>query len=220
MSSTLHQIVTFVDLAPGATATLPHNANINGVPVVPDLVARDEATFMILDVTATDITVENGGPVTTSCNVWVWSLHSLERAFGGPTAMDPRPFIIGGGSGQSGAWSTGDTYEYAVVDEPTLSDLTFDDQVGILQAFHLTVEGVALTITSIDATNVSDGDMLTIYYPNGDALALTFADNGAGVAENRFALPGDADVVVTGTNHQITFRYNGVLSRWTLFAQV
>ena len=76
MAQLLVQVVDVNGLAAGATATIPHNLESNGVAVAPTLVMPDRATGLrVTTVTATDITVVNGTPFAQS------AAFRLERGF-------------------------------------------------------------------------------------------------------------------------------------------
>lgn len=220
--TTLYQIVSFVDAAVGDLVSLPHNISVNGTSVLPDFIVRDNPQFEITEVTATTITVVNRGTSEATCNIWVQLLHSMDRAFGGPTSLDPRPFIVGGydaGPTLYSPWTLGNSTDYNLA-AVTLDDLTFDDQITSYQVFNVTNSGdLTATITGMDASALNDGAMITIFFANGEGFDLTFAHDTGSAGTNRFALPADTDVVLSGTNGQITFRYNSTLERWTLFAK-
>lgn len=219
--ATLYQIVTFTDAPVGDIVKLPHNISVNGAAVLPDFIVRDNPQFEITEVTTTQISVVNRGTSEATCNVWVQLLHSTDRAFGGPTSLDPRPFIVNGydaGPSLYSLWSLSNSTSYDLA-SVTLNDLTFDDQINGYQIFEVTNSGdLTATITGMDASALGDGAMRTIFFANSEGFDLTFAHDTGSVGANRFALPADTNVVLTGTNAQITFRYSGSLERWTLFA--
>lgn len=103
MASTLKQILAFTNVASGATATLAHGLNIDDVGVIPDVVERDNPSFEIVSVDATDVEVRNNGALG-SCNVLVEFWHTIERVFGQGNRsfadqLSPAPFLPGGASG-------------------------------------------------------------------------------------------------------------------------
>ena len=106
MATTLNQVIAFSSVAAGATVTLPHTINVNGLAVEPDLVYRDNLGFSVGAVTATTVTVTNTLLVPATCNVWLEYQYSTSRAYGGGnpplTHLTPNPFIVAGAAAVSG----------------------------------------------------------------------------------------------------------------------
>lgn len=110
MTDSLKRIVTFTDVLPGGTVTLPHNLQVAGVGVKPDEIKAESAGFAIIGATQSTLTVMNTTASTASnrflCEAW----HPIERHFGQSQGdgtfgqhLDPQPFwrvaTIGGGGG-------------------------------------------------------------------------------------------------------------------------
>lgn len=95
MATTLKAVVAFTSVSAGATATLPHTLNIDGVGQEPDRIEIDNGAFSVLSSDATDVTVRNDSGSTASVNVLVERWYSSERTFGasGTTSLSPQPFI-------------------------------------------------------------------------------------------------------------------------------
>jgi hypothetical protein len=112
MATRLHQVLSFVAVGGGLQTSLPHSINVNGVAWIPDIVLRDNGNFTIDAVTTTTVTVTNTGGAAGTCNVWLFLLHSEERAFGTFGAsqthnLTPNPFIVasGGNTGNPAAFT-------------------------------------------------------------------------------------------------------------------
>src|SRR3990172_9574292 len=103
MPSKLRNTVTFPSVAPGTMAVLPHELNLNGAPLVPDLVEVDDGNFSVVLATDTDVTIQNDGVSTASVNVYVEEWHTFDRVFGQqPGAygvLNPRPYLPKSGPG-------------------------------------------------------------------------------------------------------------------------
>jgi len=104
MGTQLTQILQFLKVNAGQTATLPHNINVNGRALVPDLVMQDNAYFRINSVTSSEVTVTNLSSSQQTCHVWLEFKHTHDRWFGAKQIeqLSPAPFIAGGGIGPSG----------------------------------------------------------------------------------------------------------------------
>lgn len=108
MANTLKSQLTFTDVAPGGTATLPHDIKLNGTDIEPDHITFENQNFDYVSSTATTLTViNNGAGVETGrvlCELW----HTIERVFGdGSQNLPNKPFIdrgvnLGGGGGGTG----------------------------------------------------------------------------------------------------------------------
>lgn len=108
MSTRLNQVLTFTNVAPGATVSLPHNINVGQVPLRPDLIFRDNGSFEVIVCTTTELTVINAGDNIATLNAWLWHQHTFDREYGADPNVDferghliPQPFIpaTGGGIG-------------------------------------------------------------------------------------------------------------------------
>jgi hypothetical protein len=95
VATTLKAIINSGSVAAGATATLAHTLNIDGVGQVPDTIEVDNAVFDVLSADATNVVVQNTSGSAASVNVLVEHWYSVERVFGasGTTALSPQPFI-------------------------------------------------------------------------------------------------------------------------------
>jgi hypothetical protein len=91
-------------VAPAAIVTLPHEINVNGVPVKPDLIFRDNGNFAIVSCTTTALTVQNNGVGVGTLNAWLEHQHTIDRAYGDKALQDltPQPFIPASGAGAIG----------------------------------------------------------------------------------------------------------------------
>jgi len=110
MATRLTQILSFTNVGAGQQASLPHQLNVSGRAVVPDIVFRSNGAFTIVSADDEQVTVENtsGGPA--DCDVWIQYQHSHDRWFGGKGTqqLTPAPFIpaAGGGGGGGGGLPT------------------------------------------------------------------------------------------------------------------
>ncbi len=114
-ATVLVQIITFTNVAAGATVVLPHGINVNGTPYIPDFAVRDNGNFDINSVTTTQISVTNTALVPQTLNVYLWLWHTLARQYGAvqTTFLVPRPFVPAA-SGSSGSGS-GDPQRFVYV---------------------------------------------------------------------------------------------------------
>lgn len=99
MATQLYNIVRFTAVASGASAQIAHGLNVSDLKLVPDWVAWANASFTVL-ADDTFVTVTNTGTRADDVDVWVHSLHTMLRAFGGTqnTALTPQPFYLPGGA--------------------------------------------------------------------------------------------------------------------------
>ena len=92
-----YQVLAFT-IPAGSSVTLPHTINTNGVPVIPDMLYRDNMQVGVGAVTTDSVEMINpsaAGAVT--CNVLLQQFASNERGFPGALqTLTPRPFIVGG----------------------------------------------------------------------------------------------------------------------------
>lgn len=105
MATQIKNIVRLVNLAPGATQTIAHGLNWNGIAVKPDICTPSDGNFTFVSADETNITFRNDGVAATSCDVLCESWHTIERAFGAATvaSLSPAPFVPGGGGGGTDA---------------------------------------------------------------------------------------------------------------------
>lgn len=133
MGTQLIQVVAFENVAPGQH-TLPHNLNVDGRALVPDIVMQSSADFSIDAVTSTEVTVTNTSAGAASCNVWLEFKHTTQRWFGAAqtTALSPNPFVPAVGGGGGGGGSTVDVQDEGVA-------------VGTFTTLNFTGAGVTAT---------------------------------------------------------------------------
>ncbi len=96
MSTQLIQVVTFTNVGAGAQVTLPHNINVNGRALIPDVVMRDNGFFTIDNVTDAAITVTNTNAFAVqTLNAWLEFKQTTQRWFGAAqtTALTPNPYV-------------------------------------------------------------------------------------------------------------------------------
>jgi hypothetical protein len=114
MATRLVQILTFTDVADGATVAQAHDININGTATTPDYLAGDVAGFGIT-ADATNVSVTNNSGAQATIRVWVKREHSVERALGSTSAtLSPVPFAASTGSAGSGGGDPAVIFDDAV----------------------------------------------------------------------------------------------------------
>jgi hypothetical protein len=99
MPTVLKNVVSFTGLAVGVPVSLPHGLNVNGDPVIPELVASNAGGFTVTADTVNVTVTRNGA--ATSVDVYVEHWHTFEAVVP-PGGLDGRvPFVIAGGIGGS-----------------------------------------------------------------------------------------------------------------------
>lgn len=103
-TATLMNALSFVAVAPAATAIQPHRLNRNGVGIIPDLLLVTTAGNFVVSANAVNVTVTNNGGVAGSVDVYAIAWHSIVRVLPpGVVNLTPQPFISGGsGAGAPG----------------------------------------------------------------------------------------------------------------------
>ena len=112
----LKNIVRFIAVAGGATATLPHGLNQDGRGgLVPDETKLNNSSFSVVSADATDVTIINNGAAPGNCDVLLEYWRTPNRVFGSTNPVPgtdpngnlvPNPFNVatgGGGGGGSGS---------------------------------------------------------------------------------------------------------------------
>jgi hypothetical protein len=200
MATQIKTILRFTDLEVGVPVSVPHDLNIDGVDVVPDLIALNMDGFTITssDGFLTDVTVERNDGDPDAVDLYIAYWHTDERVFGphdqfqpnkagtptGAGHLIPHPFIIRGGMGAAmdgdelvkvTAADTASEYLDDKVATPAGSGLTktvFDTGGGDLE-LQLKVEGA-------DAGNIETGPPITVRGPTnaeGDSDELARANH-------------------------------------------
>jgi hypothetical protein len=136
MSTRLINILTFTNIAAGATSAQAHLLNIgtssSGVPIIPDLVEFDNSAFDMVSCTSTTLTVINRGGVTATANVRVSYDHSIQRAYGATSVdqLSPAPFVVRGSTSTIDANVAGQMSKQVtppqVIAASTLTTVDFD----------------------------------------------------------------------------------------------
>lgn len=177
MGTQLIEVVTFTNVGAGLQVTLPHNLNVNGRRLIPDVVLRDNGFFTIDNVTDTDITVTNtDGFNAQTLNAWLEFNHSTQRWFGAAqtTALVPNPFVPAAGKTDL---------------NPTLQSLTVTGSTIFDQNVSVGGTNPPGQITNIlmgtDGQTGSAGVYVCLGDPNGQVTAFTGSicmriDGGAG----------------------------------------
>lgn len=98
MANVLKSQLSFVGVAPGATATLAHNLSLDNVALQPDAISIENPDFDYVSSTTTTVTVINNGPIAADCRILCEFWHSFERVFGNNAtqSLTGKPFISRG----------------------------------------------------------------------------------------------------------------------------
>lgn len=161
MAPQLKNALTF-NLAPEATAIIPHNLNNGQRALIPDIVFVPSAD---LDVLADDqaVTLRNRSGSVLAGAVLVESWHTIERAFGDAanTALAPQPYIVvsaeGGNQPPQPAFSTTEVEIYARLSgSDTTGDGTFVNPYRTFQRAIRDVPSIvpAGTIYKVDISGI------------------------------------------------------------------
>ena len=126
MATQLKNIVTFTNVAAGASVPLAHGLNVNGLAVIPDELKTDNPDFSAA-ADATNITVTNNGASTASVSVLAEHWHTIERAFGDSATknLSPQPFV----EGASNSNPVG-TFALTALDDGSITDVYVDPLNG------------------------------------------------------------------------------------------
>jgi hypothetical protein len=94
MATRLKIILTFTNVAPGASLAIAHELNWLGRAVKPDLILPSVGGFSFV-ATTTTVTATNNGLATATAQALCVSWHTYERDFGNQatTVLTPQPFI-------------------------------------------------------------------------------------------------------------------------------
>jgi hypothetical protein len=108
MAPRLKSLVSFENIAAGATPSEAHNLNVAGIPVVPDEVKLSNPDFSFVAADDETVTVRNDGAAVGDCDVLCECWHTVERVFGAAQTKElaTRPFnaATGGGSASAAAF--------------------------------------------------------------------------------------------------------------------
>jgi hypothetical protein len=102
----LLQVIAIPATLPGAIAVAQVDLNINqGLEVIPDLIAFDNAAFDYVSLVGTTLTVINTGAAGGTTNVYLIYFHTVQRSFGNAQTKQgtPAPFVIRGAGGGGAA---------------------------------------------------------------------------------------------------------------------
>ncbi len=109
MGTILKNVLQFTGLVVGVPAVLPHRLNVNGIPVLPDLVAANGPNYTIV-ASATNITITRTAPAAAAVDIYIEHWHTFEDVIPKtptPTFIGLTPFIIASGDGGSGGGGVG-----------------------------------------------------------------------------------------------------------------
>ncbi len=202
MADQLKQIVSFVAVPGGSSATLAHNINSDGIAYVPDEAEVDNGDFQITAISSTSITVHNFGAGAATCDVLLQLWQSNTRALGPSTnvgnfaaGLTPRPFIGASSGGGGGVIAT------ALAQTVTINALgsTIDDG-----AAWLAIKGVGTDSTQIGRLAVATGTgavaigTSTAVGANGVAIGNLANVASSGVAIGPGAISGQSGGTAIG----------------------
>jgi hypothetical protein len=148
MASQLKNILSF-NIPGGGSQTLPHNLNIQGEPLIPDVIEFDASGFEVT-ADAFNVTVKGVGSV----DVLVESWHTIERVFGDVaiTHLTPQPFVVDGGGSGSVPTPPFDVTTVFIYARTTGSDITGD---GSLANPYATFQRAIRDVPNIPAPGVN-----------------------------------------------------------------
>jgi len=217
MGTQLKNIVSFRDVPAAGQATLPHNLNWSGHPVVPD-VAWPSAGGFSLQFDATSVTVTNNGAALADVNVLVESWHSFDRCFGNQATnqLPDRPFVpavtgfVLEGSGSTNSITappvTATTAEDTPVTGNVLDTATSESGTLIVQQFT-----VAPIPGGDPAQIYAAGSQITIsargtfvMYPDGEWSFSPLANYHGVIPAITFQLTNSTDVRVSTLTIAVT----------------
>lgn len=103
MTNRLWNVLTFTNVAAGATVSAPHLLNDNGRLLVPDWGWANNPDFTP-SADDTNVTVTNNSAALSTVEVLVCAIHSIIRVLGGTNIpnLSPKPYWLVGAGGTSG----------------------------------------------------------------------------------------------------------------------
>lgn len=167
MATQLKNVLTFANVAGGATVALAHELQVDGRAVAPSLIAPGPGgNLFTISADATDVTVINttGGPQSVSVYVERW--HSIESAFGDVAVktLPGTPFLINAAQGLLSEVEVGNTV--------TVDEVFGNDATGQRQGLPFATVQAALAVAQAgDVVKVRPG---TYTLP---AAGITVPDN-------------------------------------------
>ena len=101
MAIQLKNILSFVSIPVGGTATLPHGLKNGDLALTPDFVIPDIEGVSLITADVINVTVANLSSIPLTINVLCESWHTIERCFGSSAnrSLVPQPFVVGGVGG-------------------------------------------------------------------------------------------------------------------------
>jgi hypothetical protein len=142
----LKNILHFIAVPAGGTASLAHGLNEHGIALIPDFLDPNPKGLTVT-ANATTVTVTNTTLGVLNVDVLCEAWHTIERTFGAAstTALAPQPYVSGGEAGS--ATSNRQTFRYTVTGlEPNLLDLTIPFPLARPNtSFNVQVTGGGLT---------------------------------------------------------------------------
>jgi hypothetical protein len=203
--TTLKNVVAFAGLAVGVPVSLAHGLNVNGQPVIPQLVAANASGFTVtadaVNVTATRTADAASGAV----NVYVEHWHTIESVTPPSNLVGLVPFVIASGGG-GGA-------------------VLFPRTANILGDFTATafminqVQDVPFTqptVTLPPANSVPNGGWVGVYIAKigGGSFGYLVTPGGGDT------LNGGTDLVinVSDTSYAVNFLVSDGVSDWSAIA--
>lgn len=176
MANRLWNVLTFTNVAAGATVALPHLLNNNGQALKPDFEWGNNPNFDI-DADTTNATVTNNAGTAQTIEVLVCSIHTIIRVFGGTSIpnLSPKPYVLVGG-GQSGGGTGTTTQRYVATGGEsdfmvTLTVPRANDSYVVTPA----LAGVA-SIVGVDCPDTAAGDRTTTQFRVITSAPLTAGD--------------------------------------------
>lgn len=182
MANRLEQVLTFTNVAAGATAVLPHSLNVNGRAVIPDFAAVNNGEFDVVEAGTdeTQVTVRNDGAAPADVDVRIWYEHTIERVYGNDavTQLSPAPFVIRGAGSGGGGGGTTQTFRYTVSQPADGTDFMVTLPAAMPNDSYSVFPALAgvVSITGIDCPDILAGDRTTTQFRVVTAAALADGD--------------------------------------------
>lgn len=178
MTNTLKSQLSYLAVAAGGQATLPHHIQLNDTNIQPDHIDIENPSFDYVSSTTTTVTMINNSLAPASCRILCELWHTIERVFGdGSQNLPAKPFISRGSSGGGGSASTAQVFTYVCTGAEgsdfniTLPAARMDDNY----VPQVTCGGVT-QVMAFDLPDLLAGDRTTTQFRVITSVAVTAAD--------------------------------------------
>lgn len=193
MADILFSQIQFTDVADGASVTLPHNLNIEGIPEIPDRLEQSTGDFA-LSADSIGVTVTNNTGGVASVMVMCELIHSISRSFGveGQESLPVRPFVPASGGGGGGGITVPHIIQTG--DGTAAADVNASVVIahGVANGGDAAVAADASGLVVGDALSRVAGGSAHVTNDSAGGIAHGFADSAAGFAEVKTGLGSGA----------------------------